>query len=72
MLSLYKFLPHTEDKVLALMKISSLTGYSEMCQLLLKYTLSFVDVQNQCTTQTQPHMILWRDSHASLDRHVSL
>lgn len=47
MLSLNKFLSHTEDKVLALKKISSLTGYTEKCQQLFKYTLSFVDAQCQ-------------------------
>lgn len=40
-----KCMPHTEDKVLALKKISSLTGYSEKCQLLFKCTLCLVDVQ---------------------------
>lgn len=47
MLSLNKFLPQPEDKVLALKKISSLTGYSEKCQLLFNYTLSFAAVQCQ-------------------------
>lgn len=65
MLSLNKFLPHTEDKVLALKKISSLTGYSEKCHLLFQIhsKLRGCSMSIFSTTQKHPHTTLCSASH---------
>lgn len=63
-----KYLPHTEDKVLALKEINNLTGYSEKCQLPFKKSQSFQDVWVRLAIQTQPFMNLCDTTDVFLER----
>lgn len=63
-----KYLPHTEDKVLALKEINNLTGYSEKCQLPFKNPQSFQDVWVRLAIQKKPLMILCDATDVFLDR----